>query len=127
MIFHVLDTALQVQPAGVHVVFNPDMPEVLEACDSYDITWAEQDEQLGTGHAVLQAMPGVPDNADVLVLYGDIPLLEPGELERLIESPSPGASMNLQVMGASFAMAVAVSNASSRNPMPLKIKGLSVR
>jgi bifunctional UDP-N-acetylglucosamine pyrophosphorylase/glucosamine-1-phosphate N-acetyltransferase len=90
MIIHVLDTALQVQPAGIHVVFNPDTPEVMKACDSYDITWAEQHEQLGTGHAVLQAMPGVPEDADVLVLYGDIPLLEPGELEKLIEIPSPG-------------------------------------
>ena len=90
MIFHVLDTVLQVQPAGIHVVFNPTTPEVPEACASYDITWAEQAEQLGTGHAVQQAMPGIPDNADVLVLYGDIPLLDAGVLENLIDSPCTG-------------------------------------
>ena len=76
MIIHVLDTALQLRPAGIHVVFNPAVPEVIDACASFEITWAEQAEQLGTGHAVQQAMPGIPDDADVLVLYGDIPLLE---------------------------------------------------
>ena len=90
MIIHVLDTALQVQPEGVHVVFNPAAPEVMHACASFDITWAAQEEQLGTGHAVQQAMGGVPDDADVLVLYGDIPLLEAGTLEKLIDLPSSG-------------------------------------
>ena len=90
MIIHVLDTALQLQPAGIHVVFNPQVPEVQEACAAYDITWAAQAEQLGTGHAVQQAMPGIPENADVLVLYGDIPLLEASVLESLVESPSTG-------------------------------------
>ena len=90
MIIHVLDTALQVQPAGIHVVFNPDAPEVVDACDSFDITWAAQAEQMGTGHAVQQAMPGIPDDTDVLVLYGDIPLLEAAVLQELIDSPSEG-------------------------------------
>ncbi len=90
MIIHVLDTALQLQPAGVHVVFNPKIPEVREACTAFDITWAAQAQQLGTGHAVQQAMPGIPDEANVLVLYGDIPLLEAGVLKNLVESPSEG-------------------------------------
>ncbi len=90
MIIHVLDTALQLQPAGIHVVFNPQVPEVQGACAAYDITWAAQAEQLGTGHAVQQAMPGIPENTDVLVLYGDIPLLEAGVLKTLTESPLTG-------------------------------------
>ncbi|MGB5486909.1 MAG: bifunctional UDP-N-acetylglucosamine diphosphorylase/glucosamine-1-phosphate N-acetyltransferase GlmU [Lysobacterales bacterium] len=90
MIIHVLDTALQLQPAGIHVVFNPQAPQVREACADFDITWAAQSQQLGTGHAVQQAMPGVPEDADVLVLYGDIPLLEAGVLKKLVESPSAG-------------------------------------
>jgi len=90
MIIHVLGTAMQLQPSGVHVVFNPEVPEVPEACAAYDITWAAQQQQLGTGHAVQQAMPGIPQDADVLVLYGDIPLLEAEVLERLIETPSKG-------------------------------------
>lgn len=90
MIFHVLDTARQLQPAGIHVVFNPEAKEVPAACASSDITWAAQTEQLGTGHAVCQAMPGIPAEAEVLVLYGDIPLLEAGVLQTLIEPPSAG-------------------------------------
>jgi len=90
MIIHVLDTAMQLQPAGIHVVNNPDAPEVMDACASFDITWAAQAEQLGTGHAVQQAMPGVPADADVLVLYGDIPLLEASVLQKLIYAPSTG-------------------------------------
>ncbi|MBT8075867.1 MAG: bifunctional UDP-N-acetylglucosamine diphosphorylase/glucosamine-1-phosphate N-acetyltransferase GlmU [Gammaproteobacteria bacterium] len=90
MIIHVLGTAMQLQPAGVHVVFNPDVPEVPAACAAYDITWAPQKPQLGTGHAVQQAMPGIPDDADVLVLYGDIPLLEGDVLQTLIEAPTTG-------------------------------------
>jgi bifunctional UDP-N-acetylglucosamine pyrophosphorylase/glucosamine-1-phosphate N-acetyltransferase len=86
----VLEKAMQLQPAGIHVVFNPDTPEVPEACTAFDITWAEQAEQLGTGHAVQQALPGVPGDADVLVLYGDIPLLDADVLRELLESQSEG-------------------------------------
>ena len=90
MIIHVLDTALQLKPAGLHVVFNPGIPEVRDACTSFDVTWAAQTEQLGTGHAVQQAMPGIPETADVLVLYGDIPLLETGVLQKLVDKPADG-------------------------------------
>ena len=88
LIIHVLDTALQMKPAGIHVVFNPAVPQLQAACDDYDIIWAAQAEQLGTGHAVQQAMPGIPDGTDVLVLYGDIPLLEAPVLDNMIESGS---------------------------------------
>jgi len=90
MIIHVLDTAMQLNPAGIHIVFNPDAPEVREACKSFDITWAPQAEQLGTGHAVQQAMPAIPEAADVLVLYGDTPLLELDVLQQLVSAKGPG-------------------------------------
>ena len=90
MIIHVLDTALQLNPAGIHIVFNPDAPEVQETCESYNITWAPQAEQLGTGHAVQQAMPAIPGTADVLVLYGDTPLVEPDVLRQLVITEGKG-------------------------------------
>ena len=90
MIFHVLDTALEVEPAAIHVVYNPSVPEVREACASYDVQWAAQAQQLGTGHAVQQAMPGIPGNANVLVLYGDIPLLEAAALQAFMQPPLNG-------------------------------------
>ncbi len=90
LIFHVLDTALQLQPAAIHVVFNPSVPQVREACSHYEITWAAQAKQLGTGHAVQQAMPGIPADASVLVLYGDIPLLEAEVLKTLLGAGDGG-------------------------------------
>jgi bifunctional UDP-N-acetylglucosamine pyrophosphorylase/glucosamine-1-phosphate N-acetyltransferase len=90
MITHVLDTALTLRPAAIHVVFNPAVPEVRATCDGYNINWAAQAEQLGTGHAVQQAMPGVPDDANVLVLYADTPLLEADVLQQLIDAPCDG-------------------------------------
>ena len=99
MIIHVLDTATQLNPAGIHVVFNPQVPEVKDACHSFDINWVIQEQQLGTGHAVLQAMPGIPDEADVLVIYGDIPLLEASVLQTLLDSSTAGLkvlTMNIE-------------------------------
>ena len=52
-----------------------------------DLQWAEQAKQLGTAHAVQQAMPNVPDGAQVLVLYGDVPLITPQTLRRLLDTP----------------------------------------
>jgi bifunctional UDP-N-acetylglucosamine pyrophosphorylase/glucosamine-1-phosphate N-acetyltransferase len=90
MIIHVIESATQLRPADIHVVFNPGAPELQQALASFDLKWAAQAEQLGTGHAVQQAMPGIPADADVLVLYGDIPLLEADVLQDLVESPSTG-------------------------------------
>ncbi len=83
MLAHVIERARALSPERVHVVFNPETPAVREAFTGEDLAWAPQAERLGTGHAVMQAMPDVPDNADVLVLYGDIPLLDPAALDAL--------------------------------------------
>jgi len=53
------------------------------------VSWAEQPERLGTGHAVLQAMPQVPDSHTVLVLYGDVPLISRATLTQLLELTGP--------------------------------------
>jgi len=90
MIIHVLESAAQLEPAALHVVYNPATPEVKEVCADFSVTWAEQAEQFGTGHAVQQALPAVPADADVLVLYGDTPLLETAVLHQLIEAQSAG-------------------------------------
>src|SRR5690606_35637646 len=73
------------QPAGVHVVHGHGGEAVRAAFDGQDdLTWAEQAQQLGTGHAVQQAMPAVPDTAQVLVLYGDVPLIRADTLRALL-------------------------------------------
>jgi bifunctional UDP-N-acetylglucosamine pyrophosphorylase/glucosamine-1-phosphate N-acetyltransferase len=88
MLAHVIDTARALHPAGIHVVHGHGGDAVQQAFDDQpDLQWAEQAQQLGTGHALQQAMPGVPDGAQVLVLYGDVPLITPATLQRLLEAP----------------------------------------
>lgn len=87
MLGHAIDTARAVGAARVHVVYGHGGAQVRQAfAQDAELTWAEQSQQLGTGHAVQQAMPGVPDEARVLVLYGDVPLLTPASLEALVKA-----------------------------------------
>ena len=86
MLVHVVDAARALQPAGIHLVYGHGGEQVRAAfADQPDLQWAEQSQQLGTGHAVQQAIPGVPDGARVLVLYGDVPLITAATLRRLLD------------------------------------------
>jgi bifunctional UDP-N-acetylglucosamine pyrophosphorylase/glucosamine-1-phosphate N-acetyltransferase len=55
-----------------------------------DLTWAIQDKQLGTGHAVMQALPALAEGGTVLVLYGDVPLIASGTLRSLVDAAAAG-------------------------------------
>ena len=89
MLAHVIAAARALQPAGIHVVHGHGGDQVQAAFeDEEDLRWALQERQLGTGHAVQQAMPGVPDDARVLILYGDVPLVTPATLQRLLDAPA---------------------------------------
>jgi bifunctional UDP-N-acetylglucosamine pyrophosphorylase/glucosamine-1-phosphate N-acetyltransferase len=81
---HVVQTAQSLQPHAIHVVVGHGAEEVQKALASHDLNWVQQTEQLGTGHAVLQAMPSVAQDSTVLVLYGDVPLITTQTLETLI-------------------------------------------
>jgi bifunctional UDP-N-acetylglucosamine pyrophosphorylase / glucosamine-1-phosphate N-acetyltransferase len=83
LLSHLLDTAQALRPALVHVVVGSGADAVMAACANYPVEWVQQQERLGTGHAVLQAMPGIPDGSDVLVLLGDHPLLPQALLESM--------------------------------------------
>ena len=88
MLAHVIDAARALQPPAIHVVYGHGGEAVRAAfADQPDLQWAEQREQLGTGHAVQQAMPQVPDDAKVLVLYGDVPLIRADTLRHLLSQP----------------------------------------
>lgn len=88
MLAQVIAAARALQPAGIHVVYGHGGEQVRQAfADQPDLHWAEQEKQLGTGHAVAQAMPQVPDAATVLVLYGDVPLIRSETLQRLLAAP----------------------------------------
>ena len=87
LLAHVLDTARELAPAGIHVVHGHGGEQLREAFageGGTGLAWALQREQLGTGHALLQAMPGIPDGHLVLVLYGDVPLLSASTLRALV-------------------------------------------
>ena len=99
MLAHVIDAARALGAAAIHVVHGHGGAQVQAAfADQPDLHWAEQAEQLGTGHAVQQAMPGIPDEARVLVLYGDVPLIRADSLRALLADAGP-----LSVLGANLA------------------------
>ncbi|SDY83024.1 bifunctional UDP-N-acetylglucosamine pyrophosphorylase / Glucosamine-1-phosphate N-acetyltransferase [Lysobacter sp. yr284] len=88
MLAHVIETARALRPAGIHVVYGHGGEQVRAAfAGQDDLRWSEQEQRLGTGHAVQQAMPGVPQDARVLVLYGDVPLIAAPTLQRLLDAP----------------------------------------
>jgi bifunctional UDP-N-acetylglucosamine pyrophosphorylase/glucosamine-1-phosphate N-acetyltransferase len=84
MLTHLLDTAISMQPEQVHVVVGSGAEQVMEACKDYPVTWVLQSERRGTGHAVMAAMPGIPDEATALVLLGDHPLIPAALLSELV-------------------------------------------
>lgn len=86
LLSHVLDTARALQAADIAVVYGHGGDAVRTACAADDLRWALQSEQLGTGHAVQQAAPDIPDANQALVLYGDVPLLTASTLQRLIDA-----------------------------------------
>jgi bifunctional UDP-N-acetylglucosamine pyrophosphorylase/glucosamine-1-phosphate N-acetyltransferase len=89
LLAHVVATARSLGPAAIHVVHGHGAGEVRAAIPGDDIRWVLQAEQKGTGHALAQAMPGVPDGHDVLVLYGDVPLIRGETLSDLVARTGP--------------------------------------
>ena len=87
MLAHVIDVAHELGAAQVHVVHGHGGDAVRAAFAGAGLAWAHQAQQLGTGHAVLQALPAVPDAAQVLVLYGDVPLITVASLRALLAEP----------------------------------------
>jgi len=83
MLGHVIDTARQLQPHSIHVVIGHGAEAVRERLAAPDLNFVLQAEQLGTGHAVAQALPALSGER-VLILYGDVPLIAAETLQRLL-------------------------------------------
>ncbi len=90
LLAHVIATARALSPARIHVVYGHGGEQVRAAFGDDELDWVHQAEQLGTGHAVQQAMPEIPDGHTVLVLYGDVPLLRAETLSRLTRIAAAG-------------------------------------
>ncbi|SAK50224.1 UDP-N-acetylglucosamine pyrophosphorylase [Caballeronia pedi] len=86
LLAHVIDTARTLSPTRLVVVVGHGADKVREAVGAPDVQFALQDKQLGTGHAVQQALPLLDPSVPTLVLYGDVPLTRASTLERLIEA-----------------------------------------
>ncbi len=84
LLSHVIDVALGLDARQTLVVYGHGGESLLAGLQGLAVSWVKQSEQLGTGHAVAQAIPQVPDEDIVLVLYGDVPLVNPDTLKRLV-------------------------------------------
>ena len=88
---HVVDTARTLDPQRLVVVYGHGGEQVQAAfAGQTDVQWALQSPQLGTGHAVAQAVPMLVDDVPTLILYGDVPLVKASTLQRLAEAAQGG-------------------------------------
>ena len=93
LVQHVIDTARSLDPSQIVVVYGHGGDQVREVVTDADLFWAEQAEQLGTGHAVQQAMPHIKEADRVLVLYGDVPLTSAETLRELLDQAGDGMGL----------------------------------
>ena len=93
LVERVIKTAFKLKPDNVHVVVGHESNAVQESLSEYDVRYAAQAEQLGTAHAVMQAMPSIDKDATVLILLGDVPLVSLGTLENCLLQAEEGISL----------------------------------
>ncbi len=85
---HVYDMSKQLENNAIKIVYGHGADLVRETLKDLDVSWIEQKQQLGTGHAVQQASAHFTDNDTVLILYGDVPLLKLNTVKALIKNVS---------------------------------------
>src|SRR6266850_4016386 len=93
LLAHVLEAARALAPRKTVVVHGHGAEKVRAAFAQAPVEWVLQAEQLGTGHAVKQAMAHVGSDGEVLILYGDVPLVRPASLKRLVEAAREGLAV----------------------------------
>jgi bifunctional UDP-N-acetylglucosamine pyrophosphorylase / glucosamine-1-phosphate N-acetyltransferase len=93
LLAHVLDTARELSPRKIVVVHGHGAQQVKDSFPQETLEWVLQAEQLGTAHAVMQAMPHVSPDAEVLLLYGDVPLVRAATLGRLLDAAGDGLAV----------------------------------
>ncbi len=86
MIERVVETAQSLNPENIHVIIGHGGEQIRSTLSTLPVNWVVQEEQLGTGHAVMQALPGIAASSQVLVLSADVPLVQASTLRALINS-----------------------------------------
>ncbi|KTD11621.1 Bifunctional GlmU protein, UDP-N-acetylglucosamine pyrophosphorylase and glucosamine-1-phosphate N-acetyltransferase [Legionella gratiana] len=92
MLVRVVETAQQLNPDVIHVIYGHGGEQLKNSLPDLPVHWVYQAEQLGTGHAVMQALPFIPPQTQVLVLSADVPLIQESTLRALIECSNPANS-----------------------------------
>lgn len=94
MVKHVIDTAKQLDSQQIHLIYGHGADLLKARLNEEPINWVFQAEQLGTGHAMLQAAPFFADDENIVMLYGDAPLITPSTLARLVAAkPENGIAL----------------------------------
>jgi len=93
LLAHVLDAARALRPERIFVVYGHGGADVKASFEGAPVDWVEQARRLGTGHALLQALPRIPRSATVLVLNGDVPLVRASSLRKLVRSARKGLAI----------------------------------
>ena len=94
LLAHVLDTASKLKRCKLHVVVGHEAKKVKQAFSSNKkINWIKQSKQLGTGHAVKQALKHIRHNSNVVILYGDVPLISENTVQKLAKLASKGPAL----------------------------------
>jgi bifunctional UDP-N-acetylglucosamine pyrophosphorylase/glucosamine-1-phosphate N-acetyltransferase len=98
LLSHVIETAKQLSPRVMCVVYGHGGEAVRDALRDYGGIWVRQEPQLGTGHAVMQAASHLDERWPTLVLYGDVPLIRVQTLRRLVEATGKGLGVLTAVL-----------------------------
>jgi bifunctional UDP-N-acetylglucosamine pyrophosphorylase / glucosamine-1-phosphate N-acetyltransferase len=93
LLAHALTAARALAPHRIIVVHGNGAEQVRAAFPDAQVEWVLQAEQLGTGHAVQQAMPHISPEGEVLILYADVPLVRPATLKRLVDAARGGVAV----------------------------------
>lgn len=94
MLQHVIDTVQQLNPHYINIIYGHGKDQLEKALENQSVNLVFQAEQLGTGHAVQQAIPYIQDEEDILILYGDTPLISVQTLQTLIDNkPKQGIAL----------------------------------
>lgn len=94
MVQHVIDVAIKLGAQNIHIVYGHKGDLLKKRISNHELHWVQQVKQLGTGHAMQQASPYFSDDEDILILYGDVPMISLDTLTRLLKmKPKDGLSL----------------------------------
>ncbi len=93
LVSHVIGTARRLSPECLCLVYGHGGDAVRASLDASDLAWAQQEPQLGTGHAVMQALPHLAQEVPTLILYGDVPLIRADTLKKLVHAAQEGLAI----------------------------------